>query len=553
MLLFHGSAKRIEDRLIPHKARCDSKYYGNLMGIYCSNIPTYAFAFSVIKNRDNCNWSFDGIDTIKCYGVDIKKNINEYGYIYFIITDSFAQFSKRQFVLYRDCEYVIKKKICVRKFIKINSTEGIISIDSQKLNSYIFNFFKLFVVFKRLCKVLNIKSNKFKLLETMTDCDEDLYYYDFRHGYSHMWNTALYTILLCELNNVVDQRKIYNITKSAYYHDIGRFIDEKNIRHGERGAELFIKKYKLYSDDAMCENFIRKHDIDSDDDNDYYLHLLKDADAIDRLRFGLDSVNVEMLFNSKSKMLYKYVFENYDYIYGNEKINVLSIPFAYNGPWIAGNGPLAIAYEISKDLLFYDFSIETVTEGFDESPKQFINRIENYIRTKLVNKRVFFSGNHMGLLPVYRAAKYENLTIVVLDAHRDYKKEKIISHASFMNDVRDVSIVIYGYRDNLNQERPYNIQEFELEQKKEFLSYVANLKTEVYLDIDVDVIDPKEFPCTYCKLDNGISVKELYEIIDFMSDKTRWLSISEYVPILDSGKYYNIIEEILLRVFGRKV
>lgn len=550
MLLFHGSKKDIEGKIKVHKAISDEKFFENPNVVYCSNNPVYAFAFSIIKNTD---WLFDGIDSIAYSGNDIINDMADYVYVYFIITDNYVQISKRQFVLEDETEYILKKKIAILPFIKIDTKKNIIEIRSQELKQYIMDFYKLYFIFRRLCNELEIVSNKFVILEEMTDCDENGYYCDNIYGYLHLWNTTIYTIILCELNAISDNKINKSLIKSAYYHDIGRYIGKGDIRHGEKGAELFVRKYKLNSDENLCEDLIRKHDVNINGENEEYLYLLKDADAIDRLRLGPDKVNVERLHGFNSKMLYEHVIYNYREIYINEKIKVIAYPFYYNGPCVAGNGALAIVHEMNKNFLFHDFEVEVLNEKFDESPKHFLERVEKCFENCEQEKKVILTGNHLGVLPIYKATQNENITIVVLDAHRDYRNEEDISHASFMRHVANVPIVIYGFRDDVNEETPNNIKEFSLIQKKEFLSYIEDLKTDIYLDIDVDVIDPQLFPCTYCKVDGGISIEELYEIIESVSIKMKLLSISEYVPIFDNKGYYNIIEEILLRGFRRKV
>ena len=554
MLLFHGSQYDISDKIEPRKAHCDDKEYGNMFGVYCSNNPAYAFAFSVIKNKEVCNWSYDGNNIIK---VDKLFEINEYVFLYYLLSDEYIQLSKKQFIIQNPTNYCFRKKIDVSAFVEIDRKSGTIVIDNNRLEKYVLSFFKLINNYYLLCRELNLDYCKtfVNIISDFNDCNEREYYNDQIHGYGHMWRTTLYSFLIYHISQLdLHSKQLYSLLKSAYYHDIGRYIDNCNIRHGVRGRELFINKYKSDNDDHICEELILLHDQEIERSSDSLKRLssiLKDADAIDRLRFGTQSQRPsEDFINSLAVEVYKSVKRKYDFIYQNTHIPIYLFPFAYNGPCITECGPLAISHEIKKNLLFSQFELIENKQGFCESPHDYLNRIETELTSDSVESCVFLGGNHLSFLPVYKAAKEKGYTIVVLDAHRDYLQQNEISHASFINYLSDAQIVIFGYRDKLNVVAPDNVVLFSLNQLPDFLDYVSK-SDNIYLDIDVDVLDPSEFPCTYSKINGGITKLELYNIINLLLPRIKWLSISEYAPILDHENYYRIIEKAILMAFRR--
>ena len=554
MLLFHGSQYDIKSTIEPRKAHCDEKVYGNMFGVYCSNNPAYAFAFSVIKNRDSCNWSYDGNNMIKA---DKSFEINKYVYLYYILSNDYNQISKKQFLIHDQTKYFLRKKIAVSAFVEIDRENGTIIINNKLFEKYAISFFELINSYRLLCHEIGLDyCNTFiDIISNIDDCDEEEYYKDHVHGYSHMWRTALYSFLIYSKSQLVCQPcNLYSLIKSAYYHDIGRFVADNSIKHGVRGRDLFIKKYKTDNDDDICEELIFLHDRENTVSSvllEKLSGILKDADAIDRLRFdNQDQRPLENFINEESSEVYNSVKNNYNIIYRKMHFPIYLLPFAYNGPCITECGPLAISHEIKKDFLFHQFDLIEKKQGFCESPHDYLKRIQIELTSNSIDKGAFIGGNHLSFLPIYRAAKEKGYTIVVLDAHRDYLEQDEISHASFIKYLSDIPIIIFGYRDRIDSVAPDNVTLFPVNKLSEFLEYISKLDY-VYLDIDIDVLDPSEFPCTYSKINGGIMKSDLFNIIKHLSSKIKWLSISEYAPVLDYDKYYQIIEKILLMAFRR--
>lgn len=64
----------------------------------------------------------------------------------------------------------------------------------------------------------------------------------------------------------------------------------------------------------------------------------------------------------------------------------------------------------------------------------------------------------------------------------------------------------------------------------------------IYVHLDLDVIDPREFPNTPLPVDDGLSGKEVYDILDSVSERLAGLGIYEYVP---SGSGNALIEKLI--------
>ena len=187
--------------------------------------------------------------------------VNEYVYLYYILSDNYIQLSKKQFLIMNSIDYYLKKRITVSAFVKIDRENGIITIDNTRLEEYILSFFKLINEYHLLCHELNLDYCKafVNIISEMNDCDEKEYYIDHIHGYDHMWRTSLYSFLIYHKSQLdLSSNNLYNLLKSAYYHDIGRYVDNNSVRHGSRGYELFRNKYKSDGDDAICLKILHK-------------------------------------------------------------------------------------------------------------------------------------------------------------------------------------------------------------------------------------------------------------------------------------------------------
>ncbi len=64
----------------------------------------------------------------------------------------------------------------------------------------------------------------------------------------------------------------------------------------------------------------------------------------------------------------------------------------------------------------------------------------------------------------------------------------------------------------------------------------------IYVHLDLDVIDPREFPNTPLPVDDGLSGKEIYDILTAASDRLVGLGIYEYVP---SGVRNDLVEKLI--------
>lgn len=202
--------------------------------------------------------------------------------------------------------------------------------------------------------------------------------------------------------------------------------------------------------------------------------------------------------------------------YETAKIVVLPVPYDATSSWVHGaeKGPEKLL-EASVQLEWYD--TETRTEVYkhgihtaqpvneQRSPEQLCAAVEQRVGALFDADKfpVTIGGNHTVSIGAIRAAaqRYDNLTVLQLDAHSDLRRTyegSELNHACVMNQAKKVAqITQVGIRsqcieetDNFDPERIFwarNIY-FDRDNQWEEKAY-ATLTPNVYLTIDLDVFD----------------------------------------------------------------
>jgi agmatinase len=228
------------------------------------------------------------------------------------------------------------------------------------------------------------------------------------------------------------------------------------------------------------------------------------------------------------------------YDYSGSEIIILPVPYDETSTWMKGSdrGPEAIL-EASVNLEFYD--IETSTEAHlkgihtvgplleKETPEKLVNAV--YSRTLLLlsdNKfPVIIGGNHTVPIGAIKAFSetYDNFSVLQLDAHGDLRQKyegSEFNHACAMARAREFApIVQVGIRSMSVDELPYAKSDriFYAHQlyydKTLYGKAIEKLTDNVYITIDLDVLDPSLMPSTGTPEPGG---PDYFEIIHFLRD-----------------------------------
>ncbi|RKY07968.1 MAG: agmatinase [Planctomycetota bacterium] len=216
-------------------------------------------------------------------------------------------------------------------------------------------------------------------------------------------------------------------------------------------------------------------------------------------------------------------FESEFYNPDTAAISILPVPYDGSSTWIKGadKGPQAVL-GASYNLEFYD--IETDSEVFRngiftepsvdgvDAPEE-IAAVVRQRMTALLDKDKFpvvLGGEHSISIGAFEAManRYDNLTILQLDAHADLRDQyngSRYNHACVMARAKEhAPIVQVGVRSmdisekaNMDADRVFFATDICCHKSAEWIGRVVSLLTEnVYLTIDLDVFDPSVMPAT---------------------------------------------------------
>ena len=253
-----------------------------------------------------------------------------------------------------------------------------------------------------------------------------------------------------------------------------------------------------------------------------------------------------MLLNTYEPWKFAFSQEN-DEIKENS-FGIIGIPFDSTTSYHSGSrlGPIVVreasfGFEkyntiFNKDLntTFYDFGDVNVVPGNCEKT---CNIIEDTVKElmDLNVKPILIGGEHSASIGAIKAVKekYDKLTVIHLDAHRDLAFEFVgekYSHATVMRRVHElgVDLVQIGIRSSSSDEEEfvkstYNIQTFKNRDVHKHMDaieyYLINIDTPIYISIDMDVVDPVFAPSVGNPTPGGLFISEIETIIETLSHK----------------------------------
>lgn len=159
------------------------------------------------------------------------------------------------------------------------------------------------------------------------------------------------------------------------------------------------------------------------------------------------------------------------------------------------------------------------------NPEKSLLEIETYVHTLLADNKIpmGMGGEHLVSLPVMKAvaSKYDDLAIIHFDAHTDLRENyegEEYSHSTPIRKIADLigpkNVYSFGIRSGMKEEFVWakengmHISKFEvLEPLKEVLPTLQGRN--VYVTIDMDVLDPAHAPGTGTVDAGGITSREL--------------------------------------------
>lgn len=224
--------------------------------------------------------------------------------------------------------------------------------------------------------------------------------------------------------------------------------------------------------------------------------------------------------------------------YSAAKFAILPVPYDATSTWVKGadKGPEAF---LDASFTLENYDVETGTEAYkhgiatlpfvteDRTPELLCNKVQQEVTTLLNDGKfpVTIGGNHTVSIGAIRAMakKYDNLTVLQLDAHSDLRPSyegSELNHACVMNRAAEVAkITQVGIRSQCVEELPffekdrlfYAHQIFDNNQWQ--AKAIDTLTENVYVTIDLDVFDPSVLPSTGTPEPGGLTY---YQVLHFL-------------------------------------
>jgi len=228
------------------------------------------------------------------------------------------------------------------------------------------------------------------------------------------------------------------------------------------------------------------------------------------------------------------------------KVVILPVPYDSTTTWRSGSrdGPMAII-DASQCLELYDHELdrESYLVGIHtlpelqpsmKGPEETVSRVYN-VASDLIQKGKFvvmLGGEHSLTVGTVRAfrERFEGLSVLQLDAHTDLRDEyedSRYSHACVMRRVLECCpIVQVGIRSMSQEEHLFLIQN----QMQPFLAQglpldeeriVSALSADVYITIDLDVLDPSIMSAVGTPQPGGMSWHEILRVLRRVAEQRR--------------------------------
>lgn len=225
-------------------------------------------------------------------------------------------------------------------------------------------------------------------------------------------------------------------------------------------------------------------------------------------------------------------------LYNSSDIIVIPIPYDGTSTWVKGaeQGPEALL-EASANMELYD--IETDSEVYlrgihtteivntTEGPEKLAPLVKNAMVKVFDDKKfpVLIGGEHSVSIGAFQAAgeKFEDLTILQLDAHSDLRSEyehSRFNHACVMARAQEIApIVQVGIRsmcveekENMDASRVFWGHQIR-DNKTWMEDAIGLLSKNVYITIDLDVFDPAYVPATGTPEPGGMNYPTVIEFL----------------------------------------
>lgn len=265
------------------------------------------------------------------------------------------------------------------------------------------------------------------------------------------------------------------------------------------------------------------------------------------------------------------------------KAVILPVPYDSTSEWRGGSrhGPQAIIdaseylelYDLELDREIYRVGISTLprVEPLLGSPQDMIDRVYQIIKDLARERKfvVLLGGEHSLSLGAVRAFKeaFPALSVLQLDAHADLRDEYLgtkYGQACVMRRILEVCpICQVGVRSLSWEEKQFSTEKnLRALYMSELTSNAASidrimksLSQDVYITIDVDVLDPSIMPAVGTPEPDGMSWRQILDIVESVAlhKHVVGFDLTEFCPAEGSSSCAFLLAKLAYKLIGYAV
>jgi agmatinase len=262
------------------------------------------------------------------------------------------------------------------------------------------------------------------------------------------------------------------------------------------------------------------------------------------------------------------------------KAVILPVPYDSTSEWRSGSrhGPQAIIdaseylelYDLELDREIYKVGISTLPRLQPSlgSPQDMIDRVYKTAKDLIQKDKfvVLLGGEHSLSLGAVRAFKeaFPTLSVLQLDAHADLRDEYLgtkYGQACVMRRILEVCPVCQvGVRSLSWQERQFSTEKqldtlymADLASNRASIDRITeSLSQDVYITIDVDVLDPSIMPAVGTPEPDGMSWRQILDIVELVARHKHVVGfdLMEFCPAEGSGSCAYLLAKLAYKVIG---
>ncbi len=262
------------------------------------------------------------------------------------------------------------------------------------------------------------------------------------------------------------------------------------------------------------------------------------------------------------------------------KAVILPVPYDVTSEWRSGSrhGPQAIIdaseylelYDLELDREIYKVGISTLPrlEPSLGSPQDMIDRVYRTAKDLIQKDKfvVLLGGEHSLSLGAVRAFKeaFPTLSVLQLDAHADLRDEYLgtkYGQACVMRRIFEVCpICQVGVRSLSWEEKQFSTQKKLKSLYMSDLSFCTassdwimdSLSQDVYITIDVDVLDPSIMPAVGTPEPDGMSWRQILDIVELVTRHKHVVGfdLMEFCPAEGSSACAFLLAKLAYKLIG---